>query len=49
MTVDLVVDMKQCKRKSNNKLYTACGWSPYDGYEVAGVPMLSVILGNVVL
>ncbi|MFQ6052950.1 MAG: dihydroorotase family protein [Candidatus Bathyarchaeia archaeon] len=45
----VIVDMKRRKRIRNDELLTACGWSPYEGYEVRGVPVLSVIRGNIVL
>jgi len=45
----VIVDRKQRKRIRNDELLTACGWSPYEGYEVVGVPTLSVIRGNVIL
>ena len=45
----VIVDLKQRKRIRNEELLTACGWSPYEGYEVVGMPTLSVIRGNVVL
>jgi len=45
----VIVDMKERKRIRDDELLTACGWSPYDGFEARGVPVISVIRGDVVL
>jgi dihydroorotase (multifunctional complex type) len=45
----LIVDLKQTIKIRNEDLLTACGWSPYDGWELKGVPITSVIRGEVVL
>lgn len=45
----VVVDMKRRRRIRGEELLTACGWSPYEGYEVKGMPVLSLIRGNIVL
>jgi dihydroorotase (multifunctional complex type) len=45
----LIVDLKQTIKIRNEDLLTACGWSPYDGWELKGAPITSVIRGEVVL
>jgi dihydroorotase (multifunctional complex type) len=47
---DLVlVDMKRRMRIRGDDLVTACGWTPYEGLELRGVPVHSVVRGRVVL
>jgi len=45
----VIVDMKKRKRIRNDELLTACGWSPYEGLEVTGAPVHTVIRGDIVL
>ena len=45
----VIVDMKQRRRIRNDELVTACAWSPFDGYEVAGIPVLSAVRGEIVI
>ena len=45
----LIVDMDEIVKIRNEDLLTACGWSPYDGWELKGAPVTSVIRGEVVL
>ena len=45
----VIVDMKQRRRMRNDELVTACAWSPFDGYEVAGILVLSVVRGEIVI
>jgi dihydroorotase len=45
---DLVlVDMKKETRIKPG--YTKCGWTPYDGREVKGVPLMTILRGNVIM
>lgn len=45
---DLVVcDMNLSKKVENKNLYTKCGWSPFDGFELLGWPVLTVVNGVV--
>ena len=47
---DLVlVDMRRRMRIRGDDLLTACGWTPYEGLEVRGVPVHSVVRGRLVL
>jgi dihydroorotase len=46
---DLVmVDMKLAKKVRNDGLFTKCGWSPFDGYELCGWPVKTMVNGGVV-
>lgn len=45
----LVVDMKEEIRLSNDDQITACGWTPYDGIMVRGVPKMTILRGNIVM
>lgn len=42
------IDLDLTKQVKNEKLYTKCGWSPYNGLELTGWPVKTVINGNVV-
>lgn len=43
-----IIDMKLRKKVRNDKLFTKCGWSPFEGYELQGWPMITIVNGNVV-
>lgn len=46
---DLVmVDMKLAKKVRNDGLFTKCGWSPFDGYELCGWPVKTMVNGEIV-
>jgi len=46
---DLVlVDLKKVKTVNNGKLVTRANWSPYDGWELKGWPVVTVVNGNIV-
>jgi len=46
---DLVVcDMCETKKIQNRKLYTSCGWSPFDGFELLGSPIYTIVNGTIV-
>ncbi|MCX7919771.1 MAG: dihydropyrimidinase [bacterium] len=46
---DLVIfDPKQEKIISPNTLSTACDWSPYQGYRIIGLPILTLCRGKIV-
>ncbi|MCW4049272.1 MAG: dihydroorotase family protein, partial [Candidatus Bathyarchaeota archaeon] len=45
----VIIDLKRKMKLSNDDQITACGWTPYDGMEVQGVPVMSIIRGNVVM
>lgn len=44
----VIVDMHAKKVITRDSLFTKCGWSPYEGKEVTGVPETTIIRGNVV-
>ena len=43
-----IVDMKLRKKIRNDKLFTKCGWSPFEGRELRGFPTHTIVNGNVV-
>ncbi|MCK5015944.1 MAG: amidohydrolase family protein, partial [Candidatus Peribacteraceae bacterium] len=43
-----IVDMKLRKNVRNDGLFTKCGWSPFDGYELKGWPITTIVNGKVV-
>lgn len=43
-----IVDMKLRKKVRNDKLFTKCGWSPFEGCELQGWPVIMIVNGNVV-
>ena len=43
-----IVNMKVKKKVRNDQLFTKCGWSPFDGYELQGWPVKTIVNGNVV-
>ena len=47
---DLVlIDLKQEEVVSSDRLKMKCGWSPYEGFRLKGVPTLTVVRGEVVM
>ena len=45
----VIVDMKQKWTIRDEDVITACGWTPYEGYEVQGVAVHSFVRGEQVL
>ena len=46
---DLVlVDLKREEVVSSDRLKMKCGWSPYEGFRLKGVPVLTVVRGEIV-
>lgn len=45
----VIVDMKARKRITNQEVLSKCGWTPYDGREVQGVPVMTILRGQVVM
>ena len=43
----VVVDLK--KESKIKPGYTKCGWTPYDGREVKGVPVMTILRGKIVM
>ncbi|MEE9323692.1 MAG: amidohydrolase family protein [Candidatus Aenigmarchaeota archaeon] len=43
-----IVDMKLRKKVRNDQLFTKCGWSPFEGYELKGWPTHTIVNGNLV-
>lgn len=44
-----IVDMKRKMTITNAAIASRCGWTPYDGVEVVGWPVGTVVRGNVVM
>ena len=45
----VVIDMKKTKQIKNEEIVSACGWSPFEGFKIKGVPVLSMNRGNIIL
>ncbi|MDI6826705.1 MAG: dihydroorotase family protein [Candidatus Aenigmarchaeota archaeon] len=43
-----IIDLKKEWKISNDDLLTKCGWSPYDGWKGKGMPVATIVNGNVV-
>ena len=44
-----LVDMKASRRIESAKMASPCGWTPFDGMQVTGWPVATVVRGNVVM
>jgi dihydroorotase-like cyclic amidohydrolase len=44
----LLVDMDVCEKLSNKQIVSKCGWTPYDGMEVQGKVVMTLLRGAVV-
>ena len=44
-----IVDLKRCETLSNDKIASRCGWTPYDGVNVTGWPVATIIRGHIVM
>ncbi len=44
----VIVNMKAKKVINRDSLFTKCGWSPYEGKEVCGIPEKTLVRGQVV-
>jgi dihydroorotase (multifunctional complex type) len=44
-----IVDMKKKWKIRNEDLITACGWTPYEGFEAEGVPIHALVRGTPIL
>jgi dihydroorotase (multifunctional complex type) len=45
----VIVDLDKEVTIRNENQITACGWTPYDGYQVKGAPTLSALRGKVIM
>jgi len=43
-----IIDMKLRKKVRNDELFTKCGWSPFDGFELRGWPVATIVNGGIV-
>jgi dihydroorotase (multifunctional complex type) len=47
---DLVlIDMNKKDVLREDKMYSKCGWNPYSGMEIKGMPVQTIVRGNVVM
>lgn len=44
----VIVDMKREGKITSKRLYTKCGWSPYIGRKIKGMPILTILRGTVI-
>ena len=44
-----VVDLKARRTITNDWMKTKSGWTPFDGMEVTGWPIASIVRGNIVM
>ncbi len=44
-----IVDLKARSKVNPEKFYSKAKWSPFDGFEVQGLPIYTVVRGNVVM
>ena len=44
-----LVDMKRRRRIENAWIASPCGWTPFDGMEVTGWPVATIVRGRVVM
>ncbi len=42
----VLVDLNETRTIDGAKAWTRCGWSPYDGWDVTGWPVLTAVLGT---
>ena len=44
-----IVDMKKERRIDSSWIAAPCGWTPFDGYDCTGWPVMTIIRGNTVM
>jgi dihydroorotase len=44
-----IVDLKVRRRIENRAIASRCGWTPYDGMEMTGWPVATIVRGCVVM
>ena len=42
-----IVDMNKIIEIKNENIESKCGWTPFDGYELKGTPVLTIIGGKI--
>ena len=42
----VLIDMNEKRTITNDKVWSRCGWTPYEGFEVQGWPVLTAVLGE---
>ena len=43
-----IVDMDLISKVRNEDLLTKCGWSPFNGMELKGWPVMTIVNGNII-
>ena len=43
-----IVDLKKKKTISGKNMQSKCGWSAFDGFEITGWPVITIVNGNIV-
>ena len=43
-----IIDLNLEKEVKNNELFAKCGWSPFDGWNLKGWPVTTVVNGSIV-
>ena len=44
-----IVDLKKRFTVRNQDMHSKCGWTPFDGMELVGKPVMTIIRGNIVM
>ena len=44
----VIIDINKEKKVENEKLYTKCKWSPFNGKTLKGLPIITIVNGNIV-
>ena len=44
-----IVDLKMKKRITNQWIASRCGWTPFDGMQVTGWPIATIVRGHVAM
>jgi dihydroorotase len=42
-----IVDMNKIIKIKNENIESKCGWSPFDGFELKGTPVSTIVCGNI--
>lgn len=45
----VIIDLDKEMTIRNEDQVTKCGWTPYDGYKIKGVPIMSILRGQVIM
>ncbi|NPV53602.1 MAG: dihydroorotase family protein [Firmicutes bacterium] len=45
----VIIDMNKKEEITTDRIYSKCGWTPFEGWEVKGVPIQTIVRGKVVM